>query len=930
MVIMTSSHNIYAQTSSEPGKGESPPTESNSNQIRDDANLLLTRINMTESPWDVAVNPKTNIIYVSHSGSPTISVIDSTTNDVVKSIPVIRGSGEIAVNSETNMVYVSTDSFNGAVVHVIDGKTNDIVSNIAIESGTTDIAVNPVTNMVYLTHVRNMTSIIDGDTNFVHTITVHNYPWKVAVNPVTNMVYIATVDSNEISVIDGSDNRAVRNITVAGKVYDVGINSNTNTVYAANNAGNRISVINGTTKAIVKTITSNFTDYGEAKLVVDNATNLVYVVSSSDTISVIDGETNSIVGKLMLDGRDPVDLAINPQTNMIYAPSLTDDTVSIINGKRNAILTYAASSNQQRLLQAEVPGIKVGRNPIDIAVNPETNMIYVIYSTSNIVSVIDGDTNSIIGFISVGTPPSAIDVNPFTNTIYLINREFNSVITIDGATNVVSSNITLSGTPRDLAVNPETNMIYTHNGGGLFDPNESISAIDPNANSEIDNLSLDYASSLAIDTNTNTLYLPSTVDNSITTIVGLFPNLKRDLGLNLSFSIINEISGDRLSELSGINDVAVNPTTNFLYVTDIFGETVSEIDSYTGDVIRNFTIPGDPTDIAVNPQTNMVYITNRFSDALSIINLTSNIVENIPVGHHPSALAINPETNMIYVTNTDSSTISIINGHKSRTVAGVNFNVNPSNAGLIECNGQKISANYSLFDSGADIKCKAIGNSGFQFTSWSGDFVPSSLDKSSEAPVMFLDNLFGSWFNSNNNENVEGAFSVSKYGAITANFINPVEITIPWELLAGIILGPIVGWSIPSLVGWFKSKRDSGKLNYYHKQIGSLYGDGKLDVNDLETLNQLTRNVADAYSKGKINEKHYESLRNEISVLYERIFRKKIDDLLSNNSPIKKTTDEDLDELKNELGFAYSEGKINEKHYVLLSEAILDQKIKDK
>ena len=48
-----------------------------------------------------------------------------------------------------------------------------------------------------------------------------------------------------------------------------------------------------------------------------------------------------------------------------------------------------------------------------------------------------------------------------------------------------------------------------------------------------------------------------------------------------------------------------------------------------------------------------------------------------------------------------------------------------------------------------------------------------------------------------------------------------------------------VGWSILSVIGWTKSKRDLAKLNYYHKQIASLYGDGKLDENDMEALDRL-------------------------------------------------------------------------------------------
>jgi hypothetical protein len=117
---------------------------------------------------------------------------------------------------------------------------------------------------------------------------------------------------------------------------------------------------------------------------------------------------------------------------------------------------------------------------------------------------------------------------------------------------------------------------------------------------------------------------------------------------------------------------------------------------------------------------------------------------------------------------------------------------------------------------------------------------------------------------------------------------------------------------------------DTRKLNYYHKQITPLYGDGKLDENDVPTLDRLRGRVLDAYSEGKLNEKHYESLRSEISTLYEEIFRKKIESLGKNNGVVtsNKSKEEQVAQLRNEVEYAYSKGKINEKHYGLLSKAI--------
>jgi len=371
---------------------------------------------------------------------------------------------------------------------------------------------------------------------------------------------------------------------------------------------------------------------------------------------------------------------------------------------------------------------------------------------------------------------------------------------------------------------------------------------------------------LSIDTNTNTLYLGK--DSSVIEIDGLFPNLRRELGQKKLFFDVNnkEISG-----LSGfVTDIAVNPNSNLLYVVNHFGKRVSEIDPYSTSVLNNFTLPGIATDIAVNPETNMVYVTNRFSDTLSVINLTENtVVANVSLALNPSALAINPETNMIYVADTDSSTVSVINGRTNKVTAGVNFNVNPPNAGFIQCNGQKISRNYTIFDTGTAIECEAIPSSGFQFSSWFGDLVSSTSDNTTRTSSFTpFDSLFGSWFNStNNNDNAKTTFTVSKHGALSANFINPVQITIPWELLAGIILSPIVGWSIPFIADREReNKRRKNLAEFMMKNIDDELSKPHQNIAEYQKhADELRKKIQDIYTEGKINESSYKRLNNKVS-----------------------------------------------------------------
>ena len=67
-----------------------------------------------------------------------------------------------------------------------------------------------------------------------------------------------------------------------------------------------------------------------------------------------------------------------------------------------------------------VKTVKVGKNPQGVAVNPKTNIVYVVNYNDNTMSVIDGKTdNTVTSIIKVGTNPSSVAVNPNTNTLYV-------------------------------------------------------------------------------------------------------------------------------------------------------------------------------------------------------------------------------------------------------------------------------------------------------------------------------------------------------------------------------------------------------------------------------------------------------------------------------------------------------------------------------
>jgi YVTN family beta-propeller protein len=141
------------------------------------------------------------------------------------------------------------------------------------------------------------------------------------------------------------------------------------------------------------------------------------------------------------------------------------------------------------------------------------------------------------------------------------------------------------------------------------------------------------------------------------------------------------------------NNVAVNPVTNTIYVTNLADATVSVIDGSSDTVSAvvtvGFSSQVNRTSIAVNPVTNKIYLPNSCSNTVSVIDGTDNSVTTITtgIGTDPNAVAINPVTNKIYVTNLADATVSVIDGFSGTVTAIVSTGFSS------QANGTSIAVN---------------------------------------------------------------------------------------------------------------------------------------------------------------------------------------------------------------------------------------------
>jgi YVTN family beta-propeller protein len=119
--------------------------------------------------------------------------------------------------------------------------------------------------------------------------------------------------------------------------------------------------------------------------------------------------------------------------------------------------------------------------------------------------------------------------------------------------------------------------------------------------------------------------------------------------------------------------VAVDPTTNTIYTPNQDGSTgVWVIDGATNTVTTTVPVGCGPLGVAVDVATDTVYATNDCSGTVSVIDGSTNVVTaTIPVGAGPRGVATDDTTNTIYVANISSDTVSVIDGATNAVTATV-------------------------------------------------------------------------------------------------------------------------------------------------------------------------------------------------------------------------------------------------------------------
>ena len=304
----------------------------------------------------------------------------------------------------------------------------------------------------------------------------------------------------------------------------------------------------------------------------------------SDSVSVINTQTNEVVGSPIEVGTFPDGIAITPDGSSAYVINYDSKDVSVIDTQTNEVVGSP---------------IEVGTEPDGIAITPDGKTVYVINYGSKDVSVIDTQTNEVVGSpIEVGTKPVGIAITPDGQSAYVVNSVSGTLSVIDTQTNqVLGSPIGVGKMPYGIAITPNGKAAYVTNGGSM---SKDVSVI---------------------NTQTNQVEGPPIGVGEIPKGIAITPDGKIAYVANDgsgTVSVINtqtnQVKGPPIGVGTEPVGIAITPDGKSAYVANLGSKDVSVINTQTNQVVgMPIGVGAEPTGIASIPDQSPVASFTVFS-----------------------------------------------------------------------------------------------------------------------------------------------------------------------------------------------------------------------------------------------------------------------------------------------------------------------------
>ena len=298
---------------------------------------LVKTIAVGQEPLGIALSPDTFTVYVANAQGRTVSVIDTQSQAIIKTIAVNSHGrlNSVIVSSDGKNLYVS-DAKSGRV-EVFSLPDGQKIYTIPVRLFPQGMAFSKDNKYLYVVNsASDNVSVIDTTTHkLVTNIQVNERPYAIVVAPDGKQAYVTSSQTHSLTIIDTKQQKAVDNIIIEAisRLTNIVISSDGRYLYISDAISNSIVEVDTTIKAQTRTLrAAKFKDqkmeFSPTGLALSQDGKLLYAVGRSGYISVINLEHGNVLISLEV-GKDLRNIVLTPE-GTAYITSFTTNSVSVV------------------------------------------------------------------------------------------------------------------------------------------------------------------------------------------------------------------------------------------------------------------------------------------------------------------------------------------------------------------------------------------------------------------------------------------------------------------------------------------------------------------------------------------------------------------------------------------------------------------------
>ena len=292
-----------------------------------------------KNPNFIAIAPNGKFAYITDPGAGAITVLNTATNKVAKTIPIPQGPPEsVGFSPDSKTAYVSVyGNHSVPLVAFIDTATGAVTGTVPVDNHTPD---PPVTS---------------PDGRFLY-VPNHN-------------TSLTGPDQNVIDVIDTANKTVVGDVATPANPHWVVFSKN-GRFYTTDHMSATVTVLNASTNAVIANITVGETPHSEA--LSPDGSRLAVTSFDGNVVFLIDTTTNKMVAQVPV-GKNPIDIVYSPDGRYLYTTNNADNTVTVVDTANNLVIGH----------------VPTGKAPTSIAVLPNGRQAYVTDENDSTIEILN-------------------------------------------------------------------------------------------------------------------------------------------------------------------------------------------------------------------------------------------------------------------------------------------------------------------------------------------------------------------------------------------------------------------------------------------------------------------------------------------------------------------------------------------------------------